>query len=120
MAVILGIQTINNVLIISTDVNPTLTGGVDAPIGSLVLASDGSGNFYKTNTGLTDWRTISVDDTTLLFTDNTTNNVSTSKHGYAPKLPNDATQFLNGTGTYSVPAGLTSATSNLFAYYNFI
>jgi len=39
------------------------------------------------------------------LSDNTTNNVSTSKHGYAPKAPNDATKYLDGTGTYSTPAG---------------
>ena len=37
--------------------------------------------------------------------DNTDLNVSTSAHGLAPKLPNDATQYLDGTGSYSVPAG---------------
>lgn len=42
-----------------------------------------------------------------LLSDNTTNNVSTSKHGYAPKAPADATKFLNGAGVYSTP--VTSA-----------
>lgn len=41
----------------------------------------------------------------LSFSDITTNNVSTSKHGFTPKLPNDATKYLDGTGAYSVPAG---------------
>lgn len=41
----------------------------------------------------------------LSLTDITTANVSTSKHGFAPKLPNDATKFLDGTGAYSVPGG---------------
>lgn len=42
----------------------------------------------------------------LTFTDITTNNVSTSKHGFAPKAPNDATKFLNGANppAYAVPA----------------
>lgn len=41
----------------------------------------------------------------LNFTDITTGNVSTTKHGFAPKLPNDATKYLDGTGAYTVPAG---------------
>lgn len=41
----------------------------------------------------------------LSTTDITTNNVSTTKHGFAPKLPNDATKYLDGTGAYTVPAG---------------
>jgi hypothetical protein len=55
MANILGIQTVNGILIIQTDVNPTLTGGVDAPVGSMALAGDGSGFFYKNGASLTDW-----------------------------------------------------------------
>lgn len=46
-----------------------------------------------------------VADADLSLTDITTNNVSTTKHGFAPKLPNDATKFLDGTGAYSVPSG---------------
>lgn len=41
----------------------------------------------------------------LSFTDITTNNVSITKHGFAPKAPNDNTKFLDGTGAYSVPSG---------------
>lgn len=41
----------------------------------------------------------------LALTDVTTANVSTSAHGFAPKAPNDATKYLDGTGAYSVPAG---------------
>lgn len=43
----------------------------------------------------------------ITLADNTTNNVSTSKHGFTPKLPNDATKYLNGVGAYSVPASGT-------------
>jgi len=38
-------------------------------------------------------------DADATFTDITTNNVSSTKHGYAPKSPADATQFLNGAAT---------------------
>lgn len=46
----------------------------------------------------------------ITLANNTTNNVTTSKHGFAPILPNVATQYLDGTGAYSVPAG-TGGTS---------
>jgi len=39
----------------------------------------------------------------ITLADNTTNNVSTLRHGFAPKSPNDATVFLDGTGVYSTP-----------------
>src|SRR5690348_5839051 len=40
-----------------------------------------------------------VNDSEVIFTDITTGNVSSTKHGYAPKSPADATQFLNGAAT---------------------
>jgi hypothetical protein len=46
-----------------------------------------------------------VTEAKLTLADNATGNVSTSAHGFAPKAPNDATKFLDGTGAYSVPAG---------------
>lgn len=39
----------------------------------------------------------------ITLADNTTNNVSTTKHGFVPKLPNDANKFFDGTGAFSVP-----------------
>jgi sorbitol-specific phosphotransferase system component IIA len=38
----------------------------------------------------------------LTLSDNTTNDVSTTKHGFVPKAPNDTTKFLRGDGTWSV------------------
>lgn len=46
-----------------------------------------------------------ITEAMLSTSDVTTLNVSTSKHGFAPKAPNDATKYLDGTGAYSVPAG---------------
>jgi hypothetical protein len=46
-----------------------------------------------------------VTDANLSTSDITTNNVSTSKHGFAPKLPGNTTTFLRGDGTYATPAG---------------
>jgi len=50
-------------------------------------------------------RTFTVTDANLSTSDITTNDVSTTKHGFAPKAPNDATKYLDGTGNYSTPAG---------------
>jgi hypothetical protein len=46
-----------------------------------------------------------------VFADNTTGNVSTSAHGFTPKLDNVATHFLNGTGAYSAPVAGTALLS---------
>lgn len=66
--------------------------------------------------GATNWDAAhTVEDGTiteamLSIADNTTKDVSTTAHGFAPKAPNDATKYLDGTGAYSVPAGGTAAT----------
>lgn len=48
--------------------------------------------------------------------DNTTADVSTSKHGYAPKAPNDTAKFLRGDGTWAAPAG--GGSPRIFSYEN--
>ncbi len=108
-----------------TDAQLVVIGNTSGTNSGNVSVTDGSTiDFTLTGQALTaEVKDNSITEAKQLLADNTTNDVSTSKHGYAPKLPNDATMYLNGTGTYSVPAGGgggTSATSNLFAYYNFI
>lgn len=44
-------------------------------------------------------------DATITTTDVTTNNASTSKHGFLKKLSNVATEYMDGTGAWSTPAG---------------
>ena len=46
----------------------------------------------------------SVVEAKLSFSDNTTLNVNTTRHGLVPKAPNIVTQFLDGTGAWSTPA----------------
>lgn len=80
----------------------------DATAGRTALGlgtlSTQSGTFSGTSSG-TNTGDQTLSDATITTTDITTNNVSTSKHGFAPKAPNVATQYLDGTGAYSVPAG---------------
>lgn len=58
-------------------------------------------NFSNLNTD----KLETVTEANLSLSDNTTANVSTSAHGLTPKLPNDATKYLDGSGAYTVPAG---------------
>lgn len=85
-----------------------------------VLYSDGAGNLQgstiaadttKFLNGGTNPAFSSVNDSDLALTDITTNNVSATKHGFAPKFPNNTTTFLRGDGTYAAPsvAGITYA-----------
>ncbi|MGI2335741.1 MAG: hypothetical protein ACRKGH_03745 [Dehalogenimonas sp.] len=47
----------------------------------------------------------SITEGALALSDVVTLDASTSKHGFVPKLPNDATKFLNGLGAFAVPDG---------------
>jgi hypothetical protein len=58
MAKILGTQTVDTLLVISTDTNPNLVGGTPAPVGSIVLTADGSGSYSKTGALDTEWTII--------------------------------------------------------------
>jgi hypothetical protein len=57
----------------------------------------------------------------ITLADNVTNNVTSTKHGFCPKAPADATKFLNGANppAYTVPVGSftagTSCQQNPFA-----
>ena len=72
-----------------------------------------SGDVTISNAGVTAIGASKVTEAMQNLSDVTTNNVSTSKHGYAPKAPNDATKYLDGTGAYSVPS--TTATPMMIA-----
>ena len=58
-------------------------------------------------------RTYTVTDANLSTSDVTTNNVSTSKHGFVPKAPNDSKKYLDGTGAWtSLPIEIQVACSD--------
>ena len=79
----------------------TITGGTYSS-GILLLNNNTGGTVSITgfSTGST------VFDSQIIFNDNTINNVSINKHGFVPKLPNDATVYLDGTGNYTTPSGI--------------
>jgi hypothetical protein len=59
MAQKLGTTTINGVLAISCDVDPSAGIGLVAPIGSFASAVDGSGFYYKSTASNTGWSNVS-------------------------------------------------------------
>lgn len=72
-------------------------------------------------------RTYTVTDDNLSTSDITTNDVSTAKHGFAPKAPNDTAKFLRGDGTWAVPASGSASgifgianTSGVYTFYSTI
>lgn len=89
-----------------------MTGQASSVDGEVALFSGTTGKVIKraTGTGVVHatsgvYSASAVVESDITLANNTTNNVSTTAHGFAPILPNDATKFLNGTGGYTVPAG---------------
>lgn len=56
MAIVSGKITINDILYLEVDSDPSTGLGTDAPIGSHANANDGSGEYYKFGLGNTDWQ----------------------------------------------------------------
>ena len=46
-----------------------------------------------------------ITEAAITLADNTTNDVSTTKHGFVPKAPNDTAKYLRGDGTWAVAGG---------------
>lgn len=95
-----GAPEVNTLATLKTDLGLTGTNSGDQTI---TLTGDvtgsGAGSFAATIAA------GAVTEAKQTLADNTTCNVSISAHGYVPKAPNDATQYLDGTGVFSVPAG---------------
>ena len=90
----------------------TAKGATVADTDLLVISESAGGGVYNTKSVTGANVKSLVTDANMTTTDITTNNVSTSKHGFAPKAPNDTTKFLRGDGTWAVPSsgGLTKFT----------
>lgn len=108
------------------------TGQTSYTVGDILYASSGSalsklaGNTTAVKQFLTQQGNGSISatpiwggvaDNDVAFTNITTNNVSISKHGYAPILPNDAGQFLNGVGAWANPNILSTLTGTSAGTY---
>ena len=84
----------------TNDVSITKHGFVPVAPNDATKALCGDGHWGTTCGGVG----TPVTDATIATTDVVTNNVSTSKHGWVPKAPNDTSKFLNGAGAWTVPA----------------
>ena len=67
------------------------------------LAVGGANTVLKSDGTDPAWGAVTEAMQTLA--DNVTNDVSTTKHGYTPKAPNDTTKFLRGDATWATSGG---------------
>lgn len=84
--------------------------GKTVPTGTIVGDTDTQTLTGKTISGASN--TLIVREADLSTTDVTTANSSTSKHGFLKKLSNVVTEFMDGTGNWSVPGGVTAKTGS--------
>lgn len=98
----------NNLLLDYIKNKPTIptTEDVQDAVGSIL---DDGGDIDFTYDDATPKITAAVKAATITeakmnLADNTTNDVSTTKHGFVPKAPNDITKFLRGDGTWATAA----------------
>jgi len=94
--------------------------GFDTTTGKLVKDSGSkAADFAVAAKGVTNGDThdhaggdgAAIKEAAITLANNTTNDVSIAKHGFAPIAPNDAAKFLNGAGAYSVPTGSSLSTA---------
>jgi hypothetical protein len=90
----------------------SLTGPGSSSDGGLMLFNGTGGNLAKqaTGTGIAHitsgvYSASAVVESDITLADNTTNNLSITAHGFAPKAPNDTTKFLRGDATWAAPPG---------------
>ncbi len=83
----------------------------DGTSGKLLKRATGTGVVHRTS-GVDS--VSNIVETEITLADNTTNNVTASAHGFAPKSPGSATSFLNGASppAWAIP-GVNGAAANV-------
>lgn len=119
-----GVMTTQDAMALKTDLsldNVDNTSDLSKPVSTAQqTALDAKVDTTTTVNGHALSANITVSGADLGMSDVTTNNVSTTKHGFAPKAPNDATKFLDGTGAWSAPAsGGGIDTSRIWRCYTY-
>lgn len=75
-----------------------------ATLWDVIAAATGTTKFLRAD-GTWAVPSPTVDEGDINLSDVLTNNVSSARHGFAPKLSGTATEYLNGSGQWSTPAG---------------
>lgn len=78
------------------------------------LAVGAASTYYGSDGTDPSWSAVT--DAKLSTSDVTTNNASTTKHGFLKKLSNSALDFMDGTGAWSVPGGGGGASPSYLGY----
>ena len=85
--------------------NPHSTTKAQVGLGSVENTAISTWSGTSNITTLGTITTGSIPETLITYTDNTTGNASTTKHGMLPKLSGNATEYLTGNGTWAGSGG---------------
>jgi len=80
--------------------------------GATITIADGKTLSITDNATVSGTNTGDQTDATLTFTDITTNDSTTLRHGFLKKLQGSASFYMDGSGNWSVPIGATPPTYN--------
>lgn len=124
-----GFSTLNNTLYPTTQAVANYAQQLDSDLTAIAALTPTNDDVMQFKSGAWANRTITqlksdlslsgtntgdqtISDVTISLTDIVTNNVSTLKHGFAPKGDGDTSKFLNANGAYSVPGGVSLSAAN--------
>lgn len=86
--------------------NVTMSGdGTMSNAGALAISDDSHAHTSTTLPATVSYLGTAIDETEMSFTDITTLNSNTTRHGFLPKLSGTSTEFVNGAGAWATPAG---------------
>jgi hypothetical protein len=89
---------------ITYDAKGLVTAGADATLASADFANQGTTTTVLHGNAAGNPSFGAVVEADMTLSDNTTNDVSTTKHGFVPKAPNSTTSFLRGDATWATPS----------------
>ena len=108
--------------VLGSDATETIAGGILTSVlttaGDIIYASGGAAT--ATRLGIGSANTVlhggasapsysAVVEADMTLSNNSTNDATTTRHGFLPILSNVATQFLNGQGNFAVPSGTAAS-----------
>ncbi len=91
-----------------------LSGDITLGLASADFANQGTTTTVLHGNGSGNPSFGAVVEADITLADNTTNDVSTTKHGLTPKAPNDTSKFLRGDATWAAPSSVTFVSPTTF------
>jgi hypothetical protein len=106
-------SVVSNLVVLSKPLNEKKTTDTAVSTSDLITFTDVSDSNIDKQATLTNMLAGNVVESSITLADNTTNNSSTSNHGFLKKLSNTATEFMDGTGAWDSVKDSDLSTSDI-------